>query len=210
MSSQKKNAVQLHRTPAQKAALTRANKQQLDKANAVRLAQIVNLHLAGLSLTEIGAQIGATADEVDQLLATDAARYVRSQPALRVYVRNFISERYLKLLDAVWADATDMNSSGKINVGGFDLKLASQDRAIKILDRMAKLHGAEAPVQHEVEVTAAPEAVENMVKILSQAQGLAYDMSVFDGDVIDAEIVHDAAASVFPETDVEAGDQSAL
>src|ERR1700751_2145238 len=190
MTGPKKNAKALVRTPAQKAAATKAAKQQLDHANAVRLAQIVNLHLAGMSLGEIGAQIGATADEGDRMLAPDAARYVKSQPALRVYVRNYISSKYTELLDAVWDDATDKTSSGKVNVGGFDLKLASQDRAIKILDRMAKLHGADAPVQQGVKVDAAPETVENMVKILAARSGQAYDDSVFD--VVDAELVEDA------------------
>lgn len=162
------------------------------QAAAARLAQIVNLHIGGYSLAQIGASIGASADEVDRMLAQDAQRYVRSQPALRVYVRNYVSERYSKLLDAVWDDAVDMTPQGKITVQGFDKKLASQDRAIKILDRMAKLHGADAPTQAEVKVEAAPEAVEKLVHLLSQSQGLGYDMDIFD--VVDAEVVHDAVA----------------
>lgn len=149
--------------------------------SAARLAQIVNLHIAGYSLSQIGAAIGATADEVDRLLQADAARYVRSQPALRVYVRNWVSERYTRLLEAVWDEATDKTHREK---------LENQDRALRILDRMTKLHGAEAPVQSEVKVEAAPEAVEKLVQALAAGQGLGYDTSIFD--VVDAEVVHDA------------------
>lgn len=153
--------------------------------SAVRLAQIVNLHIAGYSLGQIGASIGATADEVDRLLAADAQRYVRSQPALRVYVRNWVSERYTKLLEAVWDEATDKTHREK---------LENQDRALRILDRMTRLHGAEAPVQTEVKIDAAPEAVERLVNALAAGQGLGYDTSIFDSvnDIVDAEVVHDA------------------
>lgn len=168
--------------------------------SAVRLAQVVNLHIAGMSLAEIGDAIGASADEVDRMIATDAARYVRSQPQLRTYVRNWVSERYLTLLDAVWDDATAPSipegpdaprSSGKVSAMGFDKKLASQDRAIRILDSMRKLHGADAPVQAEVKVEAAPEAVEALVNTLASVQGYAYDDTVFD--MVEADVVHEAA-----------------
>lgn len=203
----KKNAVAMTRTPAQKAAVTRATKKAsqdaLDKVNAQRLAQIVNLHIAGFSLAEIGASIGASADEVDRLLSQDAQRYVRSQPALRVYVRNYINSKYTKLLDTVWDRATDATSRENFE---------AIDRAERILTRMARLNGAEAPVQSEVTIDAAPEAVEKLVTALSQAQGLGYDTSVFD--VVDAEVVHDAvdeSEKFLETTDVETtqeGEQS--
>jgi hypothetical protein len=151
------------------------------QASAARLAQIVNLHIAGMSLSDIGAAIGASADEVDRMLASDAQRYVRSQPALRTYVRNYISGKYTTLLEAVWDDASNKNARNK---------LEAQDRALRILDKMAKLHGAEAPSQAEVKVEAAPEAVEALVAALSAQQGFGYDASIFD--VVDGEVVHEA------------------
>lgn len=157
--------------------------QTVEQAAAARLAQIVNLHIAGMSLSQIGAAIGASADEVDRMLQQDAARYVRSQPALRVYVRNWVSERYTKMLEAVWDEATDKAHRDK---------LENQDRALRILDRMTKLHGAEAPVQTEVKIDAAPEAVEKLVNALAAGHGLGYDTTIFD--VVDAEVVHEAAS----------------
>lgn len=172
-------------TPAQKAAQTRAKRKRdadaLERANAERLAQVVNLHIAGMSLSQIGQSIGASADEVDRMLSTDAARYVRSQPALRVYVRNWVSDRYAKLLEAVWDEAVDKDSP---------VKLDNSQQALRILKEMSNLHGAQAPTQTEVKVEAAPEAVDKMVSALAAQQGLAYDTSVFD--VVDAEIVHEA------------------
>lgn len=157
------------------------------QASAARLAQIVNLHISGMSLAAIGATIGASADEVDRMLAQDAQRYVRSQPALRVYVRNFISEKYSALLDAVWEKATDKTSP---------VKLEHQDRALRILDKMARLHGAEAPAQAEVKIESTPEAVDKLVRALSQAQGFGYDVGIFDAEVVDGEVlsntVHEA------------------
>ena len=115
------------------------------------------------------------------MLASDAARYVRTQPQLRVYVRNWVSGRYARLLDAVWDEATDKTHPNK---------LEHQDRALRILQQMTKLHGAEAPVQAEVKVEAAPEAVERLVSTLAAQQGLGYDAGIFD--VVDAEVVDDA------------------
>jgi hypothetical protein len=182
-------------TPAQKTAITRARKKaeadRLAKVEAQRLAQIVNLHIAGYSLAEIGSRIGATASEVDRMIQRDAARYVRSQPSLRVYVRNWVSAKYAELLEADWDEATDKTHPHK---------LENQDRAIRILERMTRLHGAEAPVQSEVKVEAAPEAVEKLVSVLASKSGFGYDESIFDvdpegEDVVDAEVVdavHDA------------------
>ena len=64
-------AVPLVRSAAQTKALAkRAQDQELAaaaRANAARLAQIVNLHIAGFSLAEIGASIGASADEIERM-----------------------------------------------------------------------------------------------------------------------------------------------
>lgn len=190
----KKNAVPLKRTPkqiaaAEKAAVAKAEADSLRaaqdaaKAQAARLAQIVNLHIAGYSLADIGAAIGATESEVDRLLANETSRYVRNQPALRTYVRNFISGKYSELLESVWDAATDKNAKDQ---------LENFDRAQRVLAQMGRLHGAEAPTQTEVKVEAAPEAVERLVQALSSSQGLGYDMDVFDS--VPGEVVHDAVA----------------
>lgn len=173
------------KSPQQKAADTRrrqkAEAEQLERANAQRLAQIVNLHIGGYSLADIALATKSSVAEIERLLAQDTARYVRTQPALRVYVRNYISEKYNKMLEANIEAATD-----KMN----PQKLDNQDRAIRILKEMGRLHGAEAPTQTEVKVDAAPEMVERMVQALSRAEGLHYDVGVFD--VVDAEVVHDS------------------
>lgn len=183
----KGKAVPLVRTAKQSKALAkRAQKQALEaeaKSHAVRLAQIVNLHIAGYSLAEIGASIGASEAEVDRLLQSDATRYVRNQPALRTYVRNWISAKYTKMIEADWEAASDKDHREK---------LEHQDRVMRMLDRMSKLHGAEAPSQAEVKVDAAPEAVEKLVNALAAGRGLGYDASIFD--VVDAEIVSEASA----------------
>lgn len=179
---------------AKKVLKKAAQKEEAEKIpdnTAVRLAQIVNLHIAGMSLAEIGQSVGASADEIDRLLAADAQRYVRSQPALRVYVRNWVSERYTKLLEAVWDEATDKTHREK---------LENHDRALRVLKEMTRLHGAEAPVQTEVKIDAAPEAVEKLVAALAAQQGLGYDASIFD--VVDVEVVHEAHDEAVAELEV--------
>lgn len=182
---------QAQRTVAQveadKVKAERETERLREQATAQRLAQIVNLHIAGHSLADIGASIGATADEVDRMLQQDAQRYVRSQPALRIYVRNYISKHYSDMLAVDMPVATDVNN---------EHMLEHQDRAIKLLDKMAKLHGADAPVQSEVKVEAAPESIDRMVQALSAQAGRAYDTSIFDeddDDIVEAEIVEVSA-----------------
>lgn len=177
----KKRAQPLKRTPAQSAAAKRAAEIAAVQTQAQRLAQIVNLHIAGYSLAQIGASIGASEAEVDRMLSNETARYVRNQPALRAYVRNYLSSKYTALLDAVWEDATDKTSKAK---------LESQDRALRILKEMGNLHGAAAPTQTEIKVEAAPEAVEQIVASLAAGQGLGYDDAIFD--VVPGTVVHDA------------------
>lgn len=190
-------------SPQQKAAATRAkNKREaeaLERAKAEQLAQVVNLHIAGMSLTQIGTAIGATTEEVDRMLANDTARYIKSQPALRVYVRNWVSDRYTKLLEGVWDEAVDKNNPQKLD---------NSAQALRILKEMTALHGAAAPVQTEVKVEAAPEAVDKMVQALAAQQGLGYDVDIFTGvsDIVDAEIVHEASEQS-AEALVDAGER---
>lgn len=170
--------------------------------SAARLAQMVNLHIGGYSLEQIGDAIGCTPEEVEQMLTEDVSRYVRTQPALRVYVRNWISEKYGKLLEADWDIATDKQHKDR---------LENQDRVIRILERMSKLHGAEAPVQTEVKIETAPEAVEKLVDALSKQKGLAYDDDVFD--TIDAEVIEDVVhetEDALHESEDVSGDEEAL
>jgi hypothetical protein len=181
----KGQAVPLVRTPAQRKRVLDAEVKRIEEQEihdrAKRLAQIVNLHIAGYSLADIGASIGATEAEVDRMLTQDTARYVRSQPALRTYVRNYISGKYASLLEAVWDEATDKTHKDK---------LENQDRALRILDRMAKLHGAEMPTQAEVKMDATPEAVDRLVQALAASNGMGYDTAIFD--TVPGEVVHDA------------------
>lgn len=169
------------RKAAARAAAKRAEAEAL-RTQGQRLAQIVNLHIGGYSFADIAISIGATEAEVERLLMTETARYVRTQPALRIYVRNFVSEKYTKLLDNVWDRAMDEKHEANLD---------AHDRALKILNNMAKLHGAAAPTQTEVTVDAAPDAVERLVAALASAQGQGYDEAIFD--VAFTEDVHEAA-----------------
>lgn len=186
MSPEEKAQRKAQRTDLAKASPNKlpGDSRNYNHPDAQRLAQIVNLHIAGYSLEEIGSSTGHTAAEIDRMIQTDAARYIRSQPQLRVYVRNWASDRYTTLLASVWDKAKDPEHPDQ---------LPSQDRALKIIDKMVTLHGANAPQQQEIKVEAAPEAVDQMVARLAAQQGLGYDTSIFD--VVDAEVVHEAQES---------------
>ena len=193
----KKGAVPLKRTKKQIAAAAKraeadeaakqlAIQQGAQKARAAQLAQIVNLMIGGYSLTDVAASIGATVPEVERMLAEETQAYVRTQPALRTYVRNYVSGKYSELLEAVIHEATDRKHGQK---------LENSLQAVRILERMARLHGADAPTQSEVKIEAAPEAVDRIVKALAAQEGLGYDESIFDDpDIIDVEVVEDAVA----------------
>ena len=180
---------------AEHEALVQQGKARAARVDAARLAQIINLHIAGYNFEQIGARIGASADEVERLVMRDSARYVRTQPQLRNYLRNWISGKYNDLLEAVIEEATDKNHPKK---------LEHQDRAVRILKEMTDLHGAAAPKQSEVKIEAAPEAVEQLVKTLSAQVGLDYDADVFDAEVIedvDAPAVQQTVAQLKAATE---------
>lgn len=182
--TKKQIAAQERRAEADEAAKQLAIQQGVQKARAAQLAQIVNLHIGGYSMADIAASIGGTIEDVERMLATETQAYVRTQPALRTYVRNFVSGNYTELLDAVINEATDRTHPDK---------LENSLQAVRILERMARLHGADAPTQSEVKIEAAPEAVDRIVKALAAREGLGYDTSIFDDpDIIDVEVVHEA------------------
>lgn len=182
--TKKQIAAQQKRAEADEAARELAIQQGAQKARAAQLAQIVNLMIGGFSITDVAASIGATVPEVERMLAEETQAYVRTTPALRTYVRNFVSGKYIELLEAVIHEATDRNHGQK---------LENSLQAVRILERMARLHGADAPTQSEVKIEAAPEAVDRIVKALAAQEGLGYDESIFDDpDIIDVEVVHDA------------------
>lgn len=156
------------------------------KAAAMRTAQVANLLIAGHTFESIGAQIGATAKEVEDMLNADSTRYIRSQPALRQWVRRWASGKYSELLDAVWDQAVDPKHRDQ---------LAYQDRARPLVERITKLHGAEAPTQSEVKVEAAPESVQAIVDKIAASQGLGYNVDIFDLPPENiTETVHDMPA----------------
>lgn len=191
--SGKRKPAPIQRSPEAQARAEAAARAAAQRAaietDAQQLAQIVNLLIAGHTYETIGLAIGATPDEVEKRLTRDAARYVRTQPALRTYVRNFISEKYLGMLDAVYPKAIDATHS---------MQLENVDRADRILARMARLHGAEAPTQTEVKVESTPEAVEALVQQMAAQVGLDYDVSIFDspaggtGGSVPGEVLHAA------------------
>ena len=154
------------------------------RTEAARLAQIVNLLIGGYSLAQIGIATGMTADEVDRLIQADGARYVRNQPQLRVFMRNWLSSRYTALLDSTFSHATDDNDPKQLEY---------QDRVLRTLDSLRKLHGVDVPTQTEIKIEAAPENVEAMVRALSASRGQGYDMEVFDVEVeeVDSEVEAD-------------------
>lgn len=154
---------------------------QVDKAAAQQLAQIVNLRIGGHSYASIGAAIGKSADEVEQMVTNSAGAYVRTQPALRVFVRNFISEKYSGMLDATYPQAVDTTRPDQLDY------VSSVQKTLK---DMAALHGANAPLQSEVTVEASDETVEALVASLAKTRGLSYDYDVFDADDVD-EVMDD-------------------
>lgn len=202
MASKKKGAVAKQRTAKQQAALVEKQKRDeaellraSDKAAAQQLAQIVNLVIAGHSYAAIGAEIGKSADEIEKMLIDNAGQYIRTQPALRAYVRNFISEKYTGLLEATYPQAVDVNRADQLDY------VSAVQRTLKELGR---LHGSEAPTQSEVKIESTPEAVEDLVTRLAQSRGIDYDMDVFD-----AEVVEDVVGEVH-EQDVRALEQASL
>jgi hypothetical protein len=185
-----KKQIEAARKAAERAEAERlaAESKTAAQENAKRLAQIVNLHIGGYSLAQIGAEIGATEAEVDRMLMSETARYVKTQPALRTYVRNFISEHYLALLEAVHDQAVDQ---------GHPKQLEYVAAANKVLAQMGRLHGAEAPTQAEVKVESAPEAVNKVVEAIAQAVGRGYDTDIFD---LDEDDIHEAHVSASEAT----------
>lgn len=187
----KGKAQALKRTARQQAVTKKAAAAQAaqdlreeDKAAAQQLAQMVNLVIAGHSLAAIGASIGKSADEVEQMLVRESGRYIRTQPALRAYARSLISEKTAGLLEATYDQAIDTKRPDQLDY------VASVQKTLRDL---ARLHGADAPTQTEVTVGASDETVEALVATLAQGKGLAYNDDVFDLDPDDVEEIVEAS-----------------
>lgn len=208
----KKGKVPLVRSPKQiEAARKRAEAAERERdlrtaqeaaaERSKQLAQIVNLYIGGYSFADIGAAIGATEAEVDRMINSETSRFVKNQPALRTFVRNFVSEKYLGLLEATYAQATDVSRDDQLDYVA---------AANKVLAQMGRLHGAEAPTQSEVKVETAPEVVDNLVRKIAAAQGRDYDANIFDLDEADIHESHIVAteAVVVSGNAVEEPDES--
>ncbi len=207
--SKKSKGAPIQRTKAQQAALDKAaaqrkaandlaNQQSAADAQAALVAQMANLIISGHTFAEIGAAIGATADEVEKILNAETARYVRTQPALRKWVRNWISGKYSEMIEANWDHAISPTSAER---------LENQDRVIKMLTAMERLHGAAAPTQSEVKVDATPELVQKVVDKLAAATGGGYDVDIFDVDEDDITgTIHDAPAEALAALEAAAAE----
>lgn len=202
----KRGAKPLKRTTKQKEAAEKAlaAREASDAAEAAKtaalshdakLAQIANLLIAGHTFDSIGASIGATGAEVEAMMNAESSRFVRNQPALRTFVRNYISSKYTDLLDTVWAGATDKNHKDM---------LEHQAAAVRVLERMGRLHGADAPVQKEVKIESAPEQVNALVNMLAQRSGMGYDVDIFD--TVPGTVVHSASEAAHEALEVSGND----
>lgn len=198
MTAPKGKAQALKRTARQQAVTKKAaaaqaaqDLREADKAAAQQLAQMVNLVISGHSYASIGAAIGKSADEVEEMLVRESGRYIRTQPALRAYARTLISEKTAGLLEATYPQAVDTSRRDQLDY------VSSVQKTLRDL---ARLHGADAPTQAEVTVAASDETVEALVTRLAQNQGLAYNDDVFDLDdddvheVVDGIVEHSHAA----------------
>lgn len=167
----------------------------LPTEEAQRLAQIVNLQIAGYSLAQIAAGSGTTVAELERLLTKDTGTFVRTLPAMRAHARSRISGELHAMTEAVREMA--LNPTKIVEIDGEAVEVANdrmldaQDRMLRNVKELAKLYGAYAPTQTEVKIENAPEAVERLIQKIAEAEGLGYDSSVFDDDIEDAEIVED-------------------
>lgn len=206
----KPRAVPLVRTTKQvevseKAAEAARVKAEADAAElavrqaSMRTAQIANLLIGGHTFESIGAATGASAKEVEDMLNADSTRYIRSQPALRQWVRRWASGKYSELLGSVWDQAVNPNHREQ---------LAYQDRARPLVERITKLHGAEAPTQAEVKIEQAPESVQRIVDAIAASQGMGYDVDIFDTpDVVDGVLVDETHAAEIRSAEQADSDQ---
>jgi phosphoglycolate phosphatase-like HAD superfamily hydrolase len=153
----------------------------VDKS-ATKAEAAVTLAMMGASPTDIAKTLNYSsayraARAVERALASAA-----NDPLEREQMRKLIGKRLDRLLSAVMGNALDPNNPNQ---------LAFHARALAVVDRQAKLYGADAPLQ--VQVNAADEQILAFVEMVSPnaaADKLAIEADpMADEDIVDAEVI---------------------
>ncbi|MEU0467289.1 hypothetical protein ABZ215_25080 [Amycolatopsis sp. NPDC006131] len=154
------------------------------RANAADRAeeqvQAYNLRLRGLSLREIGRQMGCSHEKVRQLIALEAdARVLPLADELRKQQLDRLNEMRLRALEVLEREHYQFFEGRVVRMKNGDGEpvpvvddspvLSAIDRLLKVEDRMSKLLGLDAPVQSEVTATVEHRPVE-VLSLIEQAR----------------------------------------
>lgn len=154
----------------------------LSEARIRKAESAITLRRSGATWDEIAEVLGFPTGHHCQLATEKALQKALDNPEGRAFMRKLAGDRLDRLLRSVWKDS--------INEGS-PTHLASMDRALKIIDRQAKLHGLDAPTEYVVSTPTAAE-IERWVSEVSGAGTKQIEEADIFG-VIEGKVVPDAA-----------------
>lgn len=145
------------------------------KANAA-----LQLRVEGEDWDEIAEVIGYPTGRAAQVATERALESELREESSQKIMRSMAGKRLEKLLKGVWDKATN---------GDDPEHLAAVDRARLIIDRHAKLYGLDAPTQVVVSSPSENQLEAWVAEATRHRTPQMTEASIFDDDVVDAEVV---------------------
>lgn len=151
--------------------------------SATKAEAAVALLVYGASYTEIKNRLGYSSAHRARIACERALAASADSEEDRDKMRLLIGKRLNRLLASHMAKAVDPKEPAQ---------LAYSARVLAILDRQAKLYGADAPTQ--LQISATDSVIEEMVAVLSPTassdlEQVEYDITQADEDIEDAEVI---------------------
>lgn len=138
----------------------------------------VALRIAGASWSDIARTVGYSSAHRARQAVERALADTADDPEDRAAQRNLADRRLNRLLQSVMGKAVDPMNPDQI---------AFNRQALALVDRIARLHGVDAPTAVEYTTPSA----ERVAQVVGQVIGLIRTEQAAEADIIDAEIVED-------------------
>lgn len=165
---------------------------ELARSRSRKANSAVQLRAYGATWDEVAEILGYPTGQSAQVATEKALENELRTPETKAFMRKLLSDQMEKLLKSVMPKATDSLTDNDGNKVDNPEHLAYVDRALRIIDRKAKLWGVDAPTEFVVTNPSVAE-IERWVSEVSASDIPEVDEGdIFGDDTVVGEVVEDA------------------
>lgn len=152
----------------------------LARARERKVHSAIQMRRGGALWDEIAEVLGYPTGRTAQVQVEKALEKELDTPEGREFLKRLADERYNRLLRAVWTQSIDPDHPDQ---------LAYFDRSVKVIERLNKLHGLDAPTEYVVSTPSQAELESWVAQMTAASTPEVEQADIFGGEVVAGEVV---------------------